>query len=110
MKGRSSGRYSLSTDVGSGSRVHDLHGKQVMMVLTSSMETGLRVSRVCVDGGRNERAKVRANGRVVSAIINEIAIASNVKYVKNGFTSHVLTLLTPIINMTQRPNRPFYAK
>ena len=55
MKGRGSGRYSLSTEVGSGSRAQDLHGEPVMMVLTSSMETGLRVSRVCVDGGRNER-------------------------------------------------------
>ena len=42
--------FSLSTDAGSGSRAHDLHGKPVMMVLTSSMKTGLRVSRVCVDG------------------------------------------------------------
>ena len=55
MKGRSSGRYSLSIDVGSESRAHDLHGEPVMMVLTSSMETGFWVFRVCLDGGKNER-------------------------------------------------------
>ena len=46
---------SLSTDVGIGSRAHDLHGELAMMYLTPSVETGLMASKIGEDGGNDER-------------------------------------------------------
>lgn len=51
INGRSAERNSLRTDVGSGSREPDLRRELVMMFLTSSVETGLNTSKMCVDGG-----------------------------------------------------------
>jgi hypothetical protein len=49
--GKSSGRNSLSTLVGSGSNEHNFDGALMMVDLTSSAGTGSKASRIAVAGG-----------------------------------------------------------